>query len=65
MGGTLIGVINDGGLMGGPKDVDGSCVKCTRWPSPIAHKTSIEIQWVSSKSFEIAICDTTMICIRK
>ena len=44
MGGTLIGVINDGGLMDGPKDVDGSCVKCTRWPSPIAHKTSIEIQ---------------------
>ena len=51
MGGTLTGVINDGGLMDGPEDVDGSCVECTWWPSPIARKTSIAIQWVSSKSF--------------
>ena len=29
MGGTLTGVVNDGGLMDGPKDMDDSCVKCT------------------------------------
>lgn len=65
MGGTLTSVINDGGLMDGPEDVDGSCVKCTQWSSPITSKTSIAIQWVSSKSFEIAICDMAVICIRK
>ena len=65
MGGTLIGVINDGGLMNGPKDVDDSCVECMRWSSPIACKTLILIWRVSSKSFEIVICDTTVIYIRK
>ena len=29
MGGTLTGVVNDGVLMDGPKDMDDSCVKCT------------------------------------
>ena len=65
MGGTLTGVINYGGLMDGLEYVDGSCVECTQWFSPIARKTSIAIQWVSSKSFEIVICDMTVICIRK
>ena len=32
MGGTLIGVINDGGLMDDPKDVDGSCVSVRDGP---------------------------------
>ena len=43
MGSTLIGVINDSDLMDGPEDVDGSCVECMRWSSPIARKTSIAI----------------------
>ena len=50
MGGTLIGIVNDGGLMDGPKDVDDFCVECAQWSSPITHKTSIAIQWVSFKS---------------
>ena len=65
MDGTVTGVINDGGLMDGPEDVDDSCVECMRWSSFIARKTSIAIRWVSSKSFKIAICEMIVICIRK
>ena len=50
MGGTLIGVVNDDGLMDGLEDVDDSCVKCIGWSFSIAHKTLIAIWWVFSKS---------------
>ena len=48
MGYTLIVVVNDGDLMNGLEDVDGSCVKCMWWS--FTRKTLITIQWVSSKS---------------
>ena len=54
MGGALTSIVNDGSLMGDLEDVDGSCVRCMWWSSPIACKTSIAIWWVSSKSSEIA-----------
>ena len=65
MGGTLIGGVNDDGLMDGPEDVDDFCVKCMGWSFLIAHKTLIAIWWVFSKSSEITICDTVVIYIRK